>query len=555
MAHVAVATRKVNEPRAYQHAAIDATVADLDETKGSLTVVPTGGGKTLIMGNVADRKLDQNPDLRVMVLQHTGELVAQNYDAISSIVAHRDVTVSVVKAKRNDWDGQIIFACTPTLSRKKRRAKMPKIDLLLVDEGHRLGTSTCKHIVADLRRANPDLEIASFTATPNRSDGQTLAYAVGEGVSYQITYAELIDLGVLVPPRTFTIDLGLNAEIEALPKHAGDFDMETIGLLLNRQVHNEAVYEHWLERASDRQTIGFCPTVQHAKAIAETFRQKGVVAEAIWGDMNADLRTEILERYEAGTIQVLFNCLVLIEGYDAPRTSCIILLRPMVEQLTFLQGVGRGLRTLDPEIYPDEIKLDCVLLDFTGAADRHGTLELLIMEEREAKIRARSEPKAELDNVIDMEPAKKKLRHFTMREIELISAPNQPLVFGDMVCEHAIAHNNYAWAGVFVYEGTWHAIGRTHNQTVQHLGAGDRLDTVTLVDAFLRKDQSGRMPKDIREAPVTAEQKFELVRWLINPMAIETNYEAICRLSVAKAAPQIKALLADNHNFQVRLAA
>lgn len=555
MASVAEVTRTIHDARGYQSNAINASREDLKRKKGALVVVPTGGGKTLIAGKTVDLELEDQPDARILFLQHTGELLAQNFEAISSEIAHRGTLVSIVKAKHNDWDGQVVFACTPTLRRKSRREQMPFITHLFVDEGHRLGTATCKAVVAHLRAANPDLKIITYTATPNRSDGQTLEYAVGEGCSYQITYAELIDLGVLVPPHTYTIDLGLNAQIEALPKHHGDYDMETIGILLNREVHNEAVFEHWNEKAAERQTIGFCPTVQHAQALAATFRSHGVIAEAIWGDMNEDLRHEILERFEDGTIQVIFNCMVLIEGYDSPRTSCIIILRPMIEEITFLQSVGRGLRSLDPASYPDETKIDCVILDFTGAAARHGTLELRIQEEREAKLRSNTEAKPDLDNVIDMRPAKRKLRDFTMREINLVSAVKQPFVFTDTVCENAIAHNNYAWAGAFYYNDQWYALSRVHNESVRLLAKGDRLDVVTAIDVFLRNDSSGRMPKDIREMPPTDIQIADLKKFLIDPAEILTHYEALCRLSVLRARHQIRSILTSQQPADFKMAA
>jgi DNA repair protein RadD len=513
-----------------------------------------------MMAIAIDETLDQESEARVMLLQHTDELFKQNFETVCSVVAPRGTTVSKVQARLDDTDGQIIFGSTPTFRREKRREKIPFITHLFVDEAHRLGTATAKKLIAKLRSVNPNLKIVGFTATPNRGDGQTLVYALGDGVTFQITYFELIDLGVLVPPRTLTIDLGLNAEIEALPKIAGDYDMDTVGLLLNRAVHNDAVFEHWSKEAAGRQTIGFCATVDHAKDLAKLFRAHGIVAEAVWGDMRKADRNEILERFIAGTVQVVFNCMVLVEGFDAPLTSCIIILRPMLEELTFNQSIGRGLRTLDSEIYPDEVKTDCILLDFTGAAARHGKLEVRIHEEREAALRSNNPPMPETetetsDNVIDIRPERKKLRHFAMREINLLTSVNQPFVFTNIVCRNAVAHNNYAWAGVFFHEGEWHALAQRHRKDVVHLGTGERLDVVSIVDRFLRAESSGRMPEDIREMHATPEQKIEMQRWLIDPGAALTFYDATCRISLAKAAHQIRAALQQRRASGFRRAA
>ena len=72
---------------------------------------------------------------------------------------------------------------------------------------------------------------------------------------------------------------------------------------------------------------------------------------------------------------MLTNCMVLTEGFDSQPVGCIGILRPMLHKGTFIQAIGRGLRRVDPERFPGIVKTDCVVLDFAGAALRHGSLE------------------------------------------------------------------------------------------------------------------------------------------------------------------------------------
>ena len=71
----------------------------------------------------------------------------------------------------------------------------------------------------------------------------------------------------------------------------------------------------------------------------------------------------------------MVNVAVLTEGYDYTPTSCVVLLRPSSYKSTFIQMVGRGLRTVDPEEFPGVIKSDCLVLDFGTASLMHGSLE------------------------------------------------------------------------------------------------------------------------------------------------------------------------------------
>jgi hypothetical protein len=54
---------------------------------------------------------------------------------------------------------------------------------------------------------------------------------------------------------------------------------------------------------------------------------------------------------------VLVNCFVFVEGFDAPETSCVLMVKPTKSDLVYVQCVGRGLRLAGG-------KTDCLVLDF-----------------------------------------------------------------------------------------------------------------------------------------------------------------------------------------------
>ena len=77
----------------------------------------------------------------------------------------------------------------------------------------------------------------------------------------------------------------------------------------------------------------------------------------------------------ANGVQVLVNVAVLTEGYDSQPMSCVVLLRPCSQKSAMLQMIGRGLRVVDPTLYPGVVKKDCIVLDFwafPGHARRPG---------------------------------------------------------------------------------------------------------------------------------------------------------------------------------------
>ena len=66
--------------RSYQQAAIDAIYGYFAEKAGHpLVVIPTAGGKSLVMAAFIEGVLRAWPDQRILVVTHVRELIAQNF--------------------------------------------------------------------------------------------------------------------------------------------------------------------------------------------------------------------------------------------------------------------------------------------------------------------------------------------------------------------------------------------------------------------------------------------------------------------------------------------
>jgi DNA repair protein RadD len=120
--------------------------------------------------------------------------------------------------------------------------------------------------------------------------------------------------------------------------------------------------------AADRKTVVFCSTIKHAKDLLDEFTANEINAEIVTGDTPKDDRAQILHDLEFGDVQVVVNVSVLTEGFDAQPVSCIVLTRPCSYKSTMVQMIGRGLRIIDPDIHPDIVKTDCLVLDFEPAS-------------------------------------------------------------------------------------------------------------------------------------------------------------------------------------------
>ncbi len=152
-----------------------------------------------------------------------------------------------------------------TLGRAEEINKIPFLDYLVIDEAHHARADTYLRIVEGVRTKNPNCRIAGFTATAARGDNRKLK-PVFDNVCAVISIRQLIDLGFLVPVRTFIASLpDLAGKIEQIRKtSSGEFDMAEVDLLMNTRPINESIFHEWQKVAGGRKTIVFCSTVRHA---------------------------------------------------------------------------------------------------------------------------------------------------------------------------------------------------------------------------------------------------------------------------------------------------
>lgn len=358
--------------RPYQSDAVSTVDATHVRRRACIVVLPTGAGKTVVAALHILAVLARVPDATFLFLQHTEELIEQNMRTVAAITG---LACTVVKGFEEDWTGRVVFASVPTLARKDRLKRIPSFTNMIVDECHHGAADGWTRVLDKAVSKNAKLRTLGLSATPERGDGKPLPKALGE-IVFKVFIQDLIELGHLVPPRAYSVQLGDAAErIGRLSKAStGEGDQSKVAEILDTPAYNKAVVDQWQARAAGRQTIAFCSTIEHARHVAEAFREAGVRAAAI-DYSDKEERRRVVAQFKAGEIDVLTNCLLLTEGFDHQPTGCVIVLRAMIHASTFMQAIGRMLRPVDAERFPGIIKHDAVCLDFAGAAERHRELD------------------------------------------------------------------------------------------------------------------------------------------------------------------------------------
>jgi len=553
--------------RPYQKVAVSDACTALDKHRNTLVVAPTGAGKTIMLSALVGERHKKGK--RVLVIQHRDELVAQNKEKFEKVNPY--ITTSIVNGTVKHWDGDAVFSMIQTMSRDRNLRDRPLFDMVVIDEGHHAAAPTYTKVINAVREDNDDAEIVGFTATPNRGDGKGLR-SIFNNCAHQIELATLIREGFLVRPKSYIIDLGVGDQLDRVTKRGKEYDMEEVAAIMDRQVINDRIVSEWEDKAGDRKTVVFCSTVAHAEHVCDAFVSAGIRADYVTGETDKQKRAEMLYNLEFGDLQVIVNVAVLTEGFDAPPVSCIILTRPCSQKGTMVQMIGRGLRILDPELYPDVIKTDCVVMDFGTSIITHGGLDetanldgadksvggdapTKICPDCESEVASNTRICPICEHEFERK-VKDVLENFEMTEYDLMQM--SPFMWIDPFSLHegngsammAMGFNGFTLVGkVGDY---WMAIVKAKNGRPRVVSIGEKVQAMAAGDDFLREIEDSNAANKTKRwlnQPASAKQKEHLAAngVTINMMDFSwTKYKAACCLSYYWNRDGVDKLVVDN---------
>lgn len=350
----------------YQQKALESVTKSFNlNIHKQLLVMPTGSGKTILFIAIT-----KHFNQKTLILAHRDELITQAYKKFKKFWP--EANVNTYQGKNSSLDHQIIISSVQTCSQPNRLIQLKKesFSTLIVDECHHSISVSYQKVINELGFAdNPEKLLLGVTATPDRSDKQSLSTIFQEN-TFSIGIDELIEQGFLSPVKGRQILT--NIKLTGVKTTMGDFATGELSVVVNVPERNTFIVSKWKEHAASRKTLVFCVSVQHCKDLAAEFNKHGIKAAAVWGKMPRKDRKKILDDLRKGKISIVTSCSMLTEGFDEPSIACVVMARPTKSKSLYTQMVGRGLRK---DTNPKTTKTDCLILDFT---DKTHTLNTVV---------------------------------------------------------------------------------------------------------------------------------------------------------------------------------
>jgi DNA repair protein RadD len=362
-------------PRPYQEEALEALdhyVCTKDTSP--CVVIPTGGGKSVLMAWAIQQWKAAYPPFRVCVLAHRKELVQQNADELAGLWPGGDIGIYSAGLGRKDEEHSVLFASIDSIHRKW--GAFPPWDCIIIDEAHRIpasGEGKYRGFIRGCRIINKKLCVIGFTATPFRMGGPICHKDhILNQVCYEANVGDLIAQGYLCKLRSKVGDV--QPDLSAVKRNSGG---DYIGNSLAAAVDTDDVVGRAVRsamghigREGRKSIVFFCVDVDHCRRVSNELRKFGVDAPMVTAKTPPAERDRIAEGFKAGRYHAITNVNVYTEGFNAKRVDCIVLLRPTLSKGLYVQMVGRGLR-------PHESKSDCLVLDYAHCIDEHGPIDCI----------------------------------------------------------------------------------------------------------------------------------------------------------------------------------
>lgn len=305
-------------------------------SKAICAVAQTGFGKTILAASFMSDALKKGNTSFFVVPRR--ELLKQTSKTLSKF----DIPHGIISGGFPFNPLAQIQICTPgTLVNRIGKIHPPKV--LYHDEGHMSGAQMDK--ILDWVRDSKGWKVA-LTATPQRLDGKGLdrhydSMVTGPSLNELIEMKRLADFRYFEP---YTPDLsGIRTVNGEYSKKQLDESLAMDNIRIGSAV------EHYKQHAMGKRHVTFNTSVQDAELTAEAFRNGGVPALAVYGELGEDEITRRTKMLATGEIKCITSVDLLGVGWDIASASgmnvtieSVSLMRPTQSVSLYLQQVARG---------------------------------------------------------------------------------------------------------------------------------------------------------------------------------------------------------------------
>jgi superfamily II DNA or RNA helicase len=337
--------------------------------------MPTGSGKTRTAMHIVANYLRKKSKTTIIWLAYSEELCDQAVEEFTKswqCLGNRNTNVYRFWGNNNIndiefiKDGFIVAGLPKMVSKAKNSIEFMQnmsknTSLVVIDEAHQAVAPTYSAVL-DLLAPHHKIHLLGLTATPGRTwlditEDEKLSnfffkqkYSLSiDGFDNPVDYLVKQDYLAKAKFEPLYYNFGADLTTADIKKIQNNIDIpkEILGKIAEDTKRNMLIIQRIMELSREaKRIIVFASTVEHSKLLSSVLRYKGVNAKSVTGDTLQQDRDNIIDEFKEDNEKVMIICnyAILTTGFDAPKTSVVVIARPTTSLVLYSQMVGRAIR-------------------------------------------------------------------------------------------------------------------------------------------------------------------------------------------------------------------
>lgn len=328
-----------------------ATLEDIKQKRAEgvnafLIVFPTASGKSRIVEEDMREFVTNKPGFRALVLVPNTNIVKDWHCRIEESLS--------------EYKDRIEVNTFAYMVRNYTKHLQDEYSYIVIDEAHHAVAPMVKRVI---QYFTPEF-LVGLTATDQRPDKKKLEGVFG---SYKtgLSLIQAMEEGIVAQANVYRIETNINlSQVRFNGKDYINADLEkSIRVTSRNELIVNVLKEYFSEGdVANRQGIIFCVNTKHTIEMERLLSDAGISAKSYTGQTkNAD---KIMNDFKEKKIRFLCACNMISEGWDYPELGILVMARPTLSKVLYLQQIGRGLRKT-------EIKKNVFVID---VVDEYGAM-------------------------------------------------------------------------------------------------------------------------------------------------------------------------------------
>lgn len=211
---------------------------------------------------------------------------------------------------------------------------------IVVDEAHHAVAPMLKRVI---QYYAPEF-LVGLTATDQRPDKKRLEEIFGNYTT-ELSLKDAMEKGVVARANVYRIETNIDlSHVRFNGKDYVNADLEKSVRVTSRNELIVNVLKNYFTEgdAGKRQGIIFCINKAHTKEMARLLNTAGISAQDYSGDTKHP--EKVMQEFKEHKMRFLCACDMISEGWDYPELGILVMARPTLSKVLYLQQIGRGLR-------------------------------------------------------------------------------------------------------------------------------------------------------------------------------------------------------------------